>query len=177
MSPESQRASSLQPLEEFLQLRETISREAFLARLPGPVLLVPLESDAPEEESDFRTVSVTRENARVSGGNSVALVAKRSADAFQSFIWVGRESRCDVCIPVESVSKLQGQFTRKPDGSFELLDVGSTNGTWVNGAKLEKNKPAELHSGNRIRFGRLEVTFLSAEGFWDELSRRSGRKP
>lgn len=162
----------LQPFAEYVALRGQLSREAFVARLGGPVLLIPLAADAPAAEDEFRTSTAGNfAFAKPGPAISVALVQKRSADAFQNFIWVGREARCDVCIPLESVSKLQAQFTRKPDGSYDLLDVGSTNGTWVAGVKLERNKPAQVKGGDRIRFGSLEVRFLLPDGFYDELGR------
>lgn len=39
------------------------------------------------------------------------------------------------------------------DGVFTITDVGSTNGTLVNGVKIEPNTPRELHSGDEITLG------------------------
>ena len=36
---------------------------------------------------------------------------------------------------------------------YSVIDVGSTNGTFVNGRVLEYNKPMELHDGDSIAFG------------------------
>jgi pSer/pThr/pTyr-binding forkhead associated (FHA) protein len=54
--------------------------------------------------------------------------------------------------PNFGVSRHQAVIRR--DGSaFSVLDVGSTNGTYVNGRMLEYNKAAELHDGDTIAFG------------------------
>ncbi|MBN1266384.1 MAG: FHA domain-containing protein [Anaerolineales bacterium] len=40
------------------------------------------------------------------------------------------------------------------DGSrLELIDLGSTNGTFLNSELLEKNQTAVLEAGDEIRFG------------------------
>jgi len=42
---------------------------------------------------------------------------------------------------------------RRDGNSFSVLDVGSTNGTYVNGRILEYNKSVELHDGDTVAFG------------------------
>lgn len=54
--------------------------------------------------------------------------------------------------PNFGVSRHQAVIRR--DGSaFSVLDVGSTNGTYVNGRMLEYNKAVDLHDGDTIAFG------------------------
>lgn len=36
-----------------------------------------------------------------------------------------------------------------------LIDLGSANGTWLNGAQLLANEPTRLESGDEIRLGKL----------------------
>lgn len=43
------------------------------------------------------------------------------------------------------------------DGHYHLLDLGSTNGTWVDGERLEV--PRSLRPGDRFRAGRIEFEF------------------
>jgi hypothetical protein len=54
--------------------------------------------------------------------------------------------------PDFGVSRHQAVIQRH-NGSFSILDVGSTNGTFVNGHALEYNKAIELHDGDSIAFG------------------------
>jgi hypothetical protein len=54
--------------------------------------------------------------------------------------------------PDLGVSRHQAVIQRH-GGTFTVIDVGSTNGTFVNGQVLEYNKPAELHDGDSIAFG------------------------
>jgi pSer/pThr/pTyr-binding forkhead associated (FHA) protein len=48
---------------------------------------------------------------------------------------------------------------RKGDG-YEILDMGSTNGTWLNQYLLLPDKPYPLKSGTQIRLGRLSLLVL-----------------
>jgi hypothetical protein len=54
--------------------------------------------------------------------------------------------------PDFGVSRHQAVIHRT-GGTFSIVDVGSTNGTFVNGRVLEYNKPAELHDGDAVAFG------------------------
>ena len=54
--------------------------------------------------------------------------------------------------PDFGVSRHQALIQRT-GSSFVLIDVGSTNGTFVNGKLLEYNRPTELHDGDTVAFG------------------------
>lgn len=43
------------------------------------------------------------------------------------------------------------------DGTFTLTDLGSTNGTFVNGAKLAHNEPTTITPSDEVIFGRTEA--------------------
>lgn len=54
---------------------------------------------------------------------------------------------------------------RVADDRVELLDLGSSNGTFVNGQRLVPRQPHVLHSGDEIGLGRmlLRIRFLAAQ--------------
>jgi len=54
-------------------------------------------------------------------------------------------------------------------GSYSIRDCDSTNGTAVNGKRLDK-KPVLLKDGDVIGFARYEFTFLFPDSFYDMLS-------
>jgi pSer/pThr/pTyr-binding forkhead associated (FHA) protein len=54
--------------------------------------------------------------------------------------------------PDLGVSRHQARIQRTGD-TFSITDVGSTNGTFVNGKILEYNQPVELHDGDSLAFG------------------------
>ncbi len=47
----------------------------------------------------------------------------------------------------------------KHDGAYYLEDLGSSNHTRVNGAKLSPGQSQPLKEGDKVRFGKIEVTF------------------
>src|SRR5690349_22264331 len=55
-------------------------------------------------------------------------------------ITVGRAEENDVCLPRRNISK---QHTRiaVEDGAVVVRDLGSTNGTWVNGRRIDGPQP------------------------------------
>ena len=72
---------------------------------------------------------------------------------------VGRDSNCDLTISEQAVSRQHVKFERTADG-FMVTDLGSTNGTWVNGKNIET---AILRSGNRIRIGGRIFKFIATD--------------
>jgi hypothetical protein len=167
----------IRKLAEYLPLL-AMGKETFLRSYWTPVLLITAPKTEPAgpalathvlDAAAVRSAMVKRSSEML-----VVSVVKRQKDAFQNYIWVGREGGCDVTIPFDGVSKLQAQFIRKPDGTYELLDAGSTNGTFVNGVGLDPKKSALVRNGAELRFGQLTATFLTAEGFWKELQELSG---
>ena len=45
------------------------------------------------------------------------------------------------------------------EGQYVILDLGSTNYTWVNQQRLQPNVPVSLNDGDEIRAGRLKLVF------------------
>jgi pSer/pThr/pTyr-binding forkhead associated (FHA) protein len=66
---------------------------------------------------------------------------------------VGRAPRADFIVDAALVSRLHCRLTLDDAGRLDVEDLGSTNGTWVNGRKVER---APLAAGDTIRIGRVE---------------------
>ena len=100
-------------------------------------------------------------------GVSVRVMPVRAAEkALTHLITVGRSANSDVTIADISVSRFHAFFKRNPDGGFSLLDVGSTNGTTVNEFSVctkETGAPTDVKSGDNIRFGQVDLTFLEVD--------------
>jgi pSer/pThr/pTyr-binding forkhead associated (FHA) protein len=56
------------------------------------------------------------------------------------------------------VSRRHSRLLRKEDQWF-VEDLGSTNGTFVNGVRLSPNQLVALKQGDKLRFGQIEVQF------------------
>ena len=46
---------------------------------------------------------------------------------------------------------------------MQLMDLGSTNGTYMNGKRVVKNKPVDLFPGSIVKFGRRKTSDLIYE--------------
>ena len=68
-------------------------------------------------------------------------------------VLIGRSSRCQVVLADNAVSGTHAALQRAADGSWEILDKGSTNGTYVAGSKLLPHIPEPLAPGQTIRIG------------------------
>ena len=66
---------------------------------------------------------------------------------------VGRAPRADFILDVALVSRLHCRLTAGGD-NLEVVDLKSTNGTFVNDKRIGK---ALLRSGDRLRVGRVEL--------------------
>ena len=66
---------------------------------------------------------------------------------------LGRDPSCDFTLAADDLSRRHAQLTVAGD-SVVVRDMHSTNGTYVNGDRIEQ---ADVHPGDRIRFGPVTV--------------------
>lgn len=71
-------------------------------------------------------------------------------------ITIGRSARNDVCIPDPFASRVHAEVRREGD-QYLIQDLGSANGTYYNGSRLEQVAP--LTHGGRIQIGETEIVF------------------
>jgi pSer/pThr/pTyr-binding forkhead associated (FHA) protein len=66
---------------------------------------------------------------------------------------MGRAPRSDFVVDAALVSRVHCRFTLADTNELELEDLGSTNGTFVNGEKVTKVK---LSDGDKLTIGRVQ---------------------
>jgi pSer/pThr/pTyr-binding forkhead associated (FHA) protein len=49
---------------------------------------------------------------------------------------------------------------RRTEHGYEVLDLGSVNGTWLNNERLVPHKPYPLPSGSHLRLGSMRLIVL-----------------
>lgn len=69
---------------------------------------------------------------------------------------IGRESSNDVVVPDINVSRTHAEIRREPNGTWVVADLGSTNGLFVNGRKVQT---APLRDGDMILIGTTQLEF------------------
>lgn len=96
------------------------------------------------------------------GGRGV-LIVKRGPNAGSKFFLdtdktaVGRHPDSDIFLDDITVSRHHAEIRRGTIG-FELHDVGSLNGTYVNRERVEEG---DLRSGDEIQIGKFKLVFLT----------------
>ena len=73
-------------------------------------------------------------------------------------ITVGRTHDNALIIENSSVSSVHAAFTTSANGTVYLSDLGSSNGTFVNGVQIVMGEKTIVKSGDRLRLGDIEVT-------------------
>lgn len=95
---------------------------------------------------------------------SALLVVKRGPNAGARFLLdqptttVGRHPEADVFLDDVTVSRRHAEFRVGENSEFEVVDVGSLNGTYVN---REPRNSQVLHSGDEIQIGKFRLVFIA----------------
>ncbi|MDT8391597.1 MAG: FHA domain-containing protein [Lentisphaeria bacterium] len=71
---------------------------------------------------------------------------------------VGRGEDCGICLPDPTISAHHCSLERTGDGTYQLVDAGSTNGTRVNGVRV---KQQNMVNSDIIQVGAIEMLFDS----------------
>lgn len=81
-------------------------------------------------------------------------------DLLEDLITVGRVDDNTIEISDASVSSRHAQLS-KDDGDYVLRDLGSTNGTRVNGREAAEGEDFKLSDGDQVIFGKVGVLYNS----------------
>jgi len=87
------------------------------------------------------------------------------ADPYQGQVFVidkdefviGRANNCDLAMPQSTISGRHAKIQKVAD-HYEIFDLQSTNGTFLNGLKVERK---HLRSEDKIKFDKYEFQFIN----------------
>jgi pSer/pThr/pTyr-binding forkhead associated (FHA) protein len=82
-------------------------------------------------------------------------------DLTDAQITIGRISENLLQIEDISVSSRHAQLTLDDGGDYVLRDLGSTNGTELNGKPIEPETDHKLQDGDKVRFGKIDTRYKS----------------
>src|SRR5438067_7970086 len=85
---------------------------------------------------------------------------------------IGRSSDLDMVLIEDMVSRKHAKLILQP-GSISIADLGSTNGTFVNGEKVKK---AQLKEGDRILIGTSILKLVARAAGTTHLDARSAQE-
>jgi pSer/pThr/pTyr-binding forkhead associated (FHA) protein len=143
-----------------IRLNEESQVEMFNTPLstPRPTESVPRAVDGTVviEGTGLRDL-VTRPASRV------VRVKKTERNPFAGLVTIGRARNNDVRLFSDQISKMHGWLRQGPEG-WVIKDHNSTNGTFVNGQRIQGGTEAPLRSGDELRLGDLGALFLDLAG-------------
>lgn len=111
-------------------------------------------------------VDVVEMGAPAIAANSALLIVRRGPSEGTSFLLdadvttVGRADDADVVLDDVTVSRRHAEFLRTIHG-WQLRDVGSLNGTYVNRERIDA---IDLAGGDEVQIGKYRFVFLAGGG-------------
>jgi ABC-type multidrug transport system ATPase subunit/ABC-type multidrug transport system permease subunit len=120
-----------------------------------------------------------KDKLQLAGVNGILIVVERArkdivssnqTDIFEKLkrkrqITIGRNSDCDIILDSETVSRYHATIRAIGDGTYSIKDLGSRNGTFINGKKVKGL--AKISLTDKIYIGRHQ---LSLKGKAKDLS-------
>ena len=129
------------------------------ARDQGYVFVGPVEVELEEDPSlSSGTFLLSSEVREAEGGAPVGSLVLPDGDRVglgDEPVTIGRLADCDVVLSDDSVSRRHAEL-RRQGGEVVLVDLGSTNGTKVNGATVKERR---LTDGDLISIGTTQLRF------------------
>ena len=150
--------------EQFADIADTLARELAdaareHARDEGYSFLGPVEVDLVTSDSmrtgAFQITARMRQGEGGAGAGSLVLPTGERVPLTEQVLTVGRLPECNIVLADPNVSRNHAEI--RPQGAgFVLVDLGSTNGSRVNGVRVSEHA---LVDGDEIAFGNTRMRF------------------
>lgn len=157
-------AGPLSTLEEYVYLARGL-RDRLDTHFVDPVLLVVAPAEGWAETTSIRHRA---ESGMISVKMLPTLVIPVKG---QSPVTFGRGPQNAVILPFAAMSKAHGEL-KLEGGAWSLKDIGSKNGSFVDGGRVPQGAFVGLRDGASIRFGDVTAKFMLAPTFRADLKRR-----
>lgn len=70
---------------------------------------------------------------------------------------IGHDSKCNIVLPAPTVSGLHAEMTLLDNGDIILTDMGSKNGTFVGGNKIDPGEDVKVRRGDKVLFATTKL--------------------
>ena len=124
-------------------------------RVQAVAVHVELQVDDSLTQGQFLVASGFQEAPGGAAVGSIYLVDGRRVQIGEDALVIGRMPECDVPLSDSNVSRRHAEVRRQGTG-FVVVDLGSTNGTRVNGAQVKERL---LNNGDEITVGATKLRF------------------
>src|SRR5215208_2363646 len=79
----------------------------------------------------------------------------------REIIKIGRLASAHLCLEDDKISRIHSVIEVSPEGNISIIDMGSAEGTFVNGKKVSRGA---LRLGDQITLGGLRIVLEPPEG-------------
>lgn len=110
------------------------------------------QPDVPPEQQGRDRVVVT-----ASGQLTYAVTLERPVTV------IGRDATADITLEDNQISRFHARLEKAADGRYQVIDLGSTNGTWIGPHRLMPQQPTRWDMGVPLRLGAFQL-FLEVSG-------------
>ena len=131
-----------------------------LLRHDDDAATITFQVDDPTTEAADDDISFDLEEMPPDGGLLVVVrgpIAGARLALAKDLTTAGRHPKSDLFLDDVTVSRRHAEFVRTAEG-FALRDVGSLNGTYLNGERVDE---ASLSTGDEIQIGRYKLAFYA----------------
>lgn len=172
-----------------------VSREEFLAACSDPFLLQFPFTRSPLAEPPGLEKATTRKTTRLDPASgdpadgdatmalsleSVLAAAKGRKQAEgakihrltfgDTHLLVGRSFKCDAVLPESTVSNRHAELHKQDDG-WAIKDLGSHNGTYIDGRRIAPDRLLEITPDQSLWFASYRTIFISAKKAYDLVAK------
>ena len=146
-----------------------------IVRSVGQTRLCAVNAQAPAGKEDVDALRIdppTLVRLHMEGNDVLGLLVRPVPEGYGSYVMIafshdvafciGRTANCELCYASEFVSAAHARVSVR-DGHFEVEDLRSGNGTYVNGRGLSAYQPRALRPGDVVQI--LDLTFVAGMGF------------
>lgn len=120
----------------------------------------PLENQSPIVEGNDEATAIYTSSPLVAYIKVLHLESEQILDIeLKGLQWFGgRDVSCDIPVTGPKASRKHFEI-RKSEDHYQIIDLHSSNGTFVNGDHIRPGKPITLKSGDLIEVSGMELTF------------------
>ncbi|MBL4846598.1 MAG: FHA domain-containing protein [Planctomycetes bacterium] len=170
-----------------------VDKDDFLLEVPYPCLLeiptagplpaelgFPMSTEPVEEAKGSDPLATVKINvSEIAGLRRSSHMQKANVHLLRpavdgEAVSIGRADECDVTLDSEGVSRQHAKL-HVAAGNWMLEDLGSHNGTRVDGTDLESGAKVALNDRHQLLFGSYRGVFMTPERLFDLASMLAGR--
>ncbi len=134
--------------------------------------ILTLDDDIEDGDSDRTVIQGIKDLTSSLDSRSASLMVISGSSAGKMFrveenrpMVIGRAKECEICLPEEGISRNHARVERDSHGNVIIIDMGSTNGTYHDGAPISRHV---LRDGDKIQVGSTTILKFSFQDSLEE---------